>query len=86
MEAGGHEVLVVLPARQKQTVVAFLTSVPFQIRAQIERVYTDMYKGFTYAVQACLPWAKLVIDRFHVAKAYRAQTRDQTTQTIVIAA
>jgi transposase len=30
-----------------------------------------MYKGFTGAVQATLPWAKLVIDRFHVAKAYR---------------
>lgn len=71
LAAGGVEVLAVLPDRQKQTVVAFLTSIPFQIRAQIERVCTDMYKGFTYAVCECLPWAKLVIDRFHVAKAYR---------------
>lgn len=68
---GGVTVLAVLPDRQKQTVVAFLTSIPFEIRARIERVCSDMYKGFTGAVQETLPLAKLVIDRFHVAKAYR---------------
>lgn len=71
LATGSVEVLAVLPNRQKQTVVSFLTSIPFEIRAQIERVCSDMYKGFTGAVQETLPWAKLVIDRFHVAKAYR---------------
>lgn len=72
LPSSGVEVLAVLPDRQKQTVVAFLRSIPFEIRARIERVCSDMYKGFTSAVQETLPWAKLVIDRFHVAKAYRA--------------
>ena len=53
---------------------AFLTRIPFEIRARIERVCSDMYKGFTGAVQEPLPWAKLMIDRFHVAKAHRVCT------------
>lgn len=71
LPTGSVEVLAVLPDRQKQTVVSFLTSIPFEMRTRIERVCSDMYKGFTGAVQETLPWAKLVIDRFHVAKAYR---------------
>ena len=71
LPTGGVAVLAVLPDRQKQTVVAFLSSIPFKLRTRIERVCSDMYKGFTGAVQETLPWAKLVIDRFHVAKAYR---------------
>ncbi len=30
-----------------------------------------MYQGFVSAAQEQLPWAKIVVDRFHVAKAYR---------------
>ena len=67
----GVEVLAVLPDRQKQTVSDFFATIPTRIKTTIERVCSDMYKGFIGAAQEQLPWAKIVIDRFHVAKAYR---------------
>jgi transposase len=51
--------------------VAFLRSIPLALRASIERVCTDMYEGYTNAVKEEVGQARLVIDRFHVAKAYR---------------
>jgi len=67
----GVEVLAVLPDRQKQTVANFFDSVPIRIRTTIRWVCTDMYQGFIGAAKEKLPWAKIVIDRFHVARAYR---------------
>jgi len=67
----GVEVLAVLPDRQKQTVANFFAAIPTRIKTTIERVCSDMYQGFIGAAQDQLPWAKIVIDRFHVAKAYR---------------
>jgi transposase len=63
--------LGVLPDRKKETVVAFLRSIPIELRASIERVCTDMYEGYTNAVKEEIAQAQVVIDRFHVAKAYR---------------
>jgi transposase len=63
--------LGVLPDRKKETVVAFLRSIPIELRASIERVCTDMYEGYTNAVKEEVAQARVVIDRFHVAKAYR---------------
>ncbi|MEL7225252.1 MAG: ISL3 family transposase [Cyanobacteria bacterium J06576_12] len=69
--SAGVEVLAVLADRQKQTVSDFLAAIPVRIKTTIQRVCSDMYKGFIGAAQEQLPWAKIVIDRFHVAKAYR---------------
>lgn len=71
LEPTGVEVLAVLGDRKKETVARFLASIPTQLKVTIKRVCTDMYQGFVGAVQAQLPWAKIVVDRFHVAKAYR---------------
>ncbi|MEA5464772.1 ISL3 family transposase [Leptothoe sp. PORK10 BA2] len=71
LEPTGVEVLAVLGDRKKETVADFLASIPLRLKVTIKRVCTDMYQGFVGAVQAQLPWAKLVVDRFHVAKAYR---------------
>jgi transposase len=68
---GDLALLGVLPDRKKETVVAFLRSIPLALRASIERVCTDMYEGYTNAVKEEVGQARLVIDRFHVAKAYR---------------
>lgn len=57
--------------RKKETVVAFLRSIPLELQASIERVCTDMYEGYTNAVKEEIAQARVVIDRFHVAKAYR---------------
>ena len=67
----GVEVLAVLGDRQKETVANFLDSIPIRLKETIKRVCTDMYQGFVGAAQEQLPGAKIVVDRFHVAKAYR---------------
>ena len=67
----GVEVLAVLPNRKKETVVKFFASIPAGLRKTIERVCTDMYRGFVNAAKEQLPRAHIIIDRFHVARAYR---------------
>jgi transposase len=68
----GHvHVLAVLPDRAKATVVAWLETIPAAIRARITTVCTDMWEGYTAAVEEVLPAARIVIDRFHVARHYR---------------
>lgn len=71
LELGGVSVLAVLPDRTKQTVSTFLASIPSKLKKTIKRVCTDMYQGFVNAVREQLPEAKIVVDRFHVAQAYR---------------
>jgi transposase len=69
--AGELQLLGLLPNRQRETVEQFLRQIPERLRAQVRAVCTDMYEGYTGAVEAVLPAAQIVVDRFHVAKAYR---------------
>jgi len=69
---GGPVILAVLEGREKETVKAFLQSIPAELRATIADVCTDMYDGFANAVKEVLPQARVIADRFHVARAYRA--------------
>jgi transposase len=71
LEAGGVEVLAVLPDRKQETVAQFLDAIPARLKRTVERVCSDLYRGFVSAAQAKLPGAKIVLDRFHLAKAYR---------------
>jgi transposase len=71
-EEGNPEVLAVLKGREKQTIVKFLKTIPVKLRKTIEEVCTDLYEGFIKAVEEVLPEARMVADRFHVAKLYRA--------------
>jgi transposase len=64
-------VLAVLPDRLKATVAAWLTTIPVAIRTTITTVCTDIWEGYITAVEQVLPDAKIVIDRFHVARHYR---------------
>src|SRR5258708_2064818 len=69
----GHvAILAVLANRQKGTVQTFFESIPPTLRATIQSVCSDLYEGFLQAAQEVLPHARRVIDRFHVAKLYRA--------------
>jgi transposase len=69
----GHvALLAVLPDRKKETVRAFLASIPAALRTTIQSVCTDLYEGYVQAVQEVLPQVRRVVDRFHVAKLYRA--------------
>jgi transposase len=71
LAGGGVDILAVLGDRQKETLAAFLRSIPAALRCTIERARTDIYEGFVRAIEAEVPWAEIVIDRFHVAWAYR---------------
>ncbi|MGH8656457.1 MAG: ISL3 family transposase [Gammaproteobacteria bacterium] len=75
-EHGEPAILAVLDGRKKETVKTFLESIPEALRATIEEVCTDLYDGFINAAQAVLPQARVVGDRFHVAKLYRAALDD----------
>jgi len=65
-------ILAVLEGREKETVKVCLQSIPAELRATIADVCTDMYDGFANAVKEVLPQARVIADRFHVARAYRA--------------
>lgn len=73
---GEPAILAVLEGRKKETVLAFLESIPDHLRATVEEVCTDLYDGFISAAQEVLPQARVVADRFHVAKLYRAALDD----------
>lgn len=68
---GQITLLAVLPDRCKETVATFLATIPERLKATIRQVCTDMYDGFVNAAHEQLPEAHVVVDRFHVAKAYR---------------
>jgi transposase len=68
---GRIALLGVLADRKKETVKAFLESIPAALRATIDSACSDLYEGYLQAVREVLPKTRLVIDRFHVAKLYR---------------
>ncbi|HZA29258.1 MAG TPA: ISL3 family transposase, partial [Gammaproteobacteria bacterium] len=71
-EQGRLIVLAVLEGREKQTLVDFLKTIPTRLQETIKEVCTDLYDGFIHAAEEVLPQAKIVADRFHVTKLYRA--------------
>ena len=71
LEEGGVEIVAVLADRKKETVAAFLRAIPEPLRRTIERTCTAMDDGFVRAIEEEVPWAELVIARFHVARASR---------------
>jgi transposase len=71
LEGGGVEMVAVLADRKKETVAAFLRAIPEPLRHTIERAGTDMYEGVARAITEEVPWAELVIERFHGARASR---------------
>lgn len=67
------QILAVLPDRKKETVKAFLESIPERVKKTIKIVCSDMYEGYINAAKEVLGnKIKVVIDRFHVAKNYRS--------------
>ena len=63
-------ILGVLADREKDTVIAFLRSIPYRLVQTIQTVCCDMYEGFTEAVREEMPSAQIVVDRFHVTRSY----------------
>jgi transposase len=75
-ENGQIVLLGVLADRKKETVRAFLETIPARLRPTMQTVCTDMWAGYVNAVEefaaAHIDVAlDVVVDRFHVAKNYR---------------
>jgi transposase len=68
---GQVRLLGVLPDRRLETVAGFLRAIPGRLQAMMREDCTDMYEGFTSAVKQAMPRARVVVDRFHVAKTPR---------------
>jgi len=68
---GRIAILGILPDRLKDTVVTFLRSIPERLLRTVRTACCDMYEGFTEAVREEVETARIVIDRFHVARHYR---------------
>jgi len=82
LEEGRVVILAVLPDRQKDTVVEFLRSIPERLKQSIQTACCDMYEGFTEAVREELSQVRIVIDRFHLARAYRDGLDDLRKQEL----
>nr|WP_048481319.1 transposase [Methylotuvimicrobium alcaliphilum] len=68
-------ILAVLPDRKKETVKAFLKTLPPRQHRSIRQVCIDMNEGYCNAVLETLPEAQVVVDRFHVAKARKTEMK-----------
>ena len=68
---GDIEILGVLPGHEKAEVVEFLRLIPPRLLKTVETVCCDLWEAYTEAVGEEIPNARIVVDRFHVAKHYR---------------
>jgi len=64
-------ILGILSGHEKAEVIDFLRSIPLRIIQSIQTVCCDLWEAYTAAARAELPSARIVADRFHVAKHYR---------------
>ena len=82
LATGRVVILAVFPNRQKDTLIEFLRSIPERLQRTIHTVCCDMYEGFSEAVREELKHVRIVIDRFHVARAYRDGLDDLRKQEL----
>lgn len=65
------KIIAVLPGRDEETVSLFLKTIPPEVKGKIQTGCIDMSRSYCNSVEKELPHATIVVDRFHVAKAYR---------------
>jgi len=64
-------ILGVLPGHEKAVLVEYLRLIPQRILHAIQAVCCDLWEAYTEAVREEIPTARIVADRFHVARHYR---------------
>jgi len=64
-------ILGVLPGHEKAPLVEFFRSIPQRMLQGVQTVCCDLWEAYTEAVREEIPSARIVADRFHVAKHYR---------------
>jgi transposase len=74
-QATGNPVTVI-SGRRKGDVVPYLSSLPQEVKENIQAVSMDMSRSYCYSVLESLPNAKPVIDRFHLSQKLHKDTDD----------
>ncbi len=77
---GEIAILGVLPGHEKAVVVEYFRSIPQRILQSVQAVCCDLWEAYTEAVREEIPTARIVADRFHVARHYR-EAADQIRKT-----
>jgi transposase len=75
-------ILGVLPGHEKAVVVDFLRLIPQKILQRVQAVCCDLWEAYTEAVREEIPNARIVADRFHVARHYREAADDLRKQEL----
>ncbi len=57
--------------QEKAEVLDFLRMIPLRIAQTVQSVCCDLWEAYTEAAREVLSWARIVADRFHVARHYR---------------
>jgi len=68
---GEIAILGVLPGHEKAVLVEYLRLIPQRILQAIQAVCCDLWEAYIEAVREEIPTARIVADRFHVARHYR---------------
>jgi transposase len=63
-----RRVIEVLDGRSRSVIERYLQGLSDSERRQVEIVSIDPYHGYRQAIQAQLPWARIVADRFHLIR------------------
>jgi len=79
---GKISLLSVIKGRKKRAIKAFFKSIPKKLRRTVTAVCVDMYTGYINAAKEVFKNAAIIIDRYHVAKLYRASL-DKFRQTVL---
>jgi transposase len=63
-----RRVVELLDGRSRRSVERYLRSLPEQHRRAIEIVSIDPYEAYRQAIRNELPWARIVVDHFHLVR------------------
>lgn len=71
-----------MAGREKGTVIDFFRTIPPRLLQTIQAVCCDLWEGYTEAAREEIAHARLVADRFHIAKHYYAAADDERKQEL----
>jgi transposase len=82
LSSGEIILLAVLAGREKATVIDCFRTIPPRLLQTIQAVCCDLWEGYMEAAREEIPHARLVADRFHIAKHYYAAADDERKQEL----
>lgn len=68
INASTHRLTDVVENRQLPYLLDYFMRYPVEARNKVKTVTMDMYSPYTQLVRDCFPYAKIIIDRFHIVQ------------------